>query len=123
MQMRGHERERWMTTWAIRIQVPPDGNLGDQEVALLKTLGPFLESLAQRPPHRAGNVLAFDLQSATGMRQANSYLLLITVDSAADKPLERLADELPTVLPAGSTASALGEFNSVAKSSRPKDHA
>ena len=109
-----------MTTWAIRIEVPPDGDLGDQEVALLKTLGPFLESLAHRPPHRSGNVLAFDLQSATGMRQANSYLLLITVDFPADTSLERLADELPSVLPAGSTASALGQFNSVARSSRQK---
>ncbi|MDF3339135.1 hypothetical protein P3H80_16990 [Mycolicibacterium septicum] len=114
-----------MTTWAISLKVPPplDHGLDDQEEALLTGLKPFLESLPDRPPTRAGNVLAFDLLSAEGMRQANSYLLLVTVDNPADKTLGRLAEEIVTVLPDGSTASVLGEFDSVARSSEPKAHA
>jgi hypothetical protein len=114
-----------MTTWAISLEVPPppDRRLADQEEALLMGLKPVLESLPNRPPARAGNVQAFDLLSAEGMRQANSYLLLITADNPAHKTLERIAAEVATVLPQGSTASVLGEFVSVARALQPKTHA
>lgn len=114
-----------MTTWAIALKVPPplDAGLDDQEAALLTGLKPFLESLPDRPPTRAGNVLAFDLLSAEGIRQANSYLLLITVDNPAHKKLEEIAAELATVVPDGTTASVLGEFTSVARSLEQSAHA
>lgn len=111
-----------MTTWAVTLKVPPplDGGLDGQEETVLAGLRPFLESLPDRPPTRAGNVLASDLLSTEGMRQANSYLLLITVDNPADKKLARIAEEIVAVLPDGSAASVLGEFKSVARSSAQK---
>lgn len=114
-----------MTTWAMSLKVPPPlaGGLDDQEETVMAGLRPFLESLPDRPSTRAGNVLAFDVLSAEGFRPANSYLLLLTVDNPADKKLARIAEEIVAVLPEGSSASVLGEFKSVARSSAQKAHA
>ncbi len=105
-----------MTTWAISIQMPMDGPLEEQTDALLDTVRPFMESLTRRPATRAGNVFAFDLLSATGIRETNRYLLLVDTDGPSPRSLRRLADGLTAVLPAGTIVSALGEFDSVARS-------
>lgn len=105
-----------MTTWAISIRIPVDGPLEEQTDALLNSVRPFMESLIRRPARRAGNVFAFELLSATGIRETNRYLLLVDADSPSARALHRLAEGLATVLPAGAIVSALGEFDSVARS-------
>ena len=121
-----------MGTLAISIQVPPVGELEtsgdgssptqaqmDEETAardrLLKTISPFLDSLPGRPPHRSGNVSAFDLLGGKVWSQLNRYLLLLTVDVADS----RVSDELSKLLPQGSKVAILGEFESVRSGGRP----
>ena len=63
------------------------------------------------------NVLASELLSSTGIRETNRYLLLVDVDKPSPRSLRMLAEELATVLPAGTNVSTLGEFDSVARAS------
>lgn len=105
-----------MTTWAISIQIPEGGPLEEQTDALLNSVRPFMDSLTRQPAGRAGNVLAYDLLSSTGIRQTNRYLLLVDADRPSPRSLRRLTNDLTAVLPAGAIVSALGEFDSVARS-------
>jgi hypothetical protein len=104
-----------MTTWALSIEATPDGALGAQHEAVLAVVRPLLQSLPRRRAGRGGNVLSGELLSATGIRETNRYLMLIDVDQPSPRALRRLAGELAEVLPAGTTVSTLGEFDSVAR--------
>ncbi|HYZ68338.1 MAG TPA: hypothetical protein VE666_11145 [Mycobacterium sp.] len=118
-----------MATLAITIQTPPVGELensGDgsnptdvqmqEEQAardnMLKALIPFLQSLPQRPPHRAANVTGFDLLGANSWSRLNNYLLLLNTDIGQGG----LVDELSEHLPEGSQVSMVGEFVSIESS-------
>ena len=109
-----------MTTWVISIDLAADGPLGEQHDMALASVQPYLESLPRRVAGRAGNVLASELLSSTGIRETNRYLLLVDVDKPSPRSLRMLADELTTVLPAGTNVSTLGEFDSVARAYRLK---
>ncbi|SCX16481.1 hypothetical protein [Mycolicibacterium fluoranthenivorans] len=104
-----------MTTWVISIDMAADGPLGEQHDMVLASVQPFLESLPRRPAGRAGSVLASELLSSAGIRETNRYLLLVDVDKPSPRSLRMLAEELTTVLPAGTNVSVLGEFDSVAR--------
>lgn len=105
-----------MTTWALSIQAASGGALADEHEALLAVMRPFLHSLPRRRAGLVGNVLSCELLSARGIRETNSYLVLIEVDVPSPRAMRRLAGELTEMLPAGSAVSALGEFDSVARS-------
>lgn len=104
------------TTWALSIQAATGGALADQHDALLASVGPFLESLPRRRVGRVGNVLSCELLSARGIRETNSYLVLIEVDLPSPRALRRLAGELTGTLPVGATVSILGEFERTTRS-------
>jgi hypothetical protein len=104
-----------MTTWVISIDMAADGPLGEQHDMVLASVQPLMESLPRRPAGRAGSVLASELLSSAGIRETNRYLLLVDVDKPSPRSLRMLAEELTTVLPAGTNVSALGEFDSVAR--------
>jgi len=120
-----------MHTLAISIQVPPVGEVEksgdgsnptqeqmDEEKAardsVLQGLVPFLQSLPNRPPTRAGNVTGFDLLGSNTWSTLNSYLLLLNVDIGHGG----VAEEISKVLPEGSQVSVLGEFASLENSQR-----
>lgn len=113
----GHPNVVGMTTWVISIDMAADGPLGEQHDTVLSSVLPFLESLPRRAAGRAGNVLASELLSSTGIRETNRYLLLVDVDKPSPRSMRMLAEELTTVLPAGTNVSVLGEFDSVARAS------
>ena len=82
---------------------PSEANTADEN--LVNVLVPFLKSLPDRPPRRSGNVTGFDLLGPS--MAGNTYLLLLSVD-AAQGAVD--GDELLKLLPAGSQASARGQF-------------
>ncbi len=115
-----------MATLAITIDLPPAGELettGDGSAptqaqmdeesaarqAFIDTVSPFLKSLPERPPHRAGNVSRVELLGRNTWSQLNHYLLLITVDIGAGN----YDEELRALLPAGAKVSAAGTFSSL----------
>jgi hypothetical protein len=104
------------TTWALSIRAATGGALADQHDALLASVRPFLESLPRRRVGRVGNVLSCELLSARGIRETNSYMVLIEVDLPSPRALRRLAEELTEVLRDGATVSVLGEFDRTTRS-------
>jgi hypothetical protein len=110
-----------MTTIAIQIELPPEGELElsgssvditqeqmDEELDLrqqfLDKISPYLASLPEIGPHRMGNVSHVQLLGTDVWTQMNHYLLLLTVD-VGEPPLE-LEDHMP----AGSTACVIGSY-------------
>ena len=115
-----------MATLAISLVLPPTGELEttgdgtsptqaqmDEEMEarrnFIDTVSPYLKSLPERPPHRAGNVSRVELLGRDVWSQLNRYLLLVTVD-IGDPGIER---ELSAFLPQGTQVSSLGDFDSL----------
>lgn len=115
-----------MATLAISIVLPPTGELEttgdgssptqaqmDEEMkarsAFVNTVSPYLKSLPERSPHRAGNVSRVELLGRDVWSELNHYLLLATVD-IGDPGIEQ---ELSALLPHGTQISGLGDFNSL----------
>jgi len=111
---------------AISIVLPPTGELEttgdgtsptqaqmDEEMEarrnFIDTVSPYLKSLPERPPHRAGNVSRVELLGRDVWSQLNRYLLLVTVD-IGDPGIEQ---ELSAFLPQGTQVSSLGDFDSL----------
>ena len=108
---------------AISIVLPPTGELEktgdgtsptqaqmDEEMKarddFIGTVSPYLKSLPERPPHRAGNVSHVELLGRGVWSQLNHYLLLVTVD-IGDPGIEQ---ELSALLPPGTQILGLGDF-------------
>ena len=87
-----------MATLTISIVLPPTGELEktgdgtsptqaqmDEEMkardGFTDIVSPYLKSLPERPPHRAGNVSRVELLGRDVWSELNHYLLLVTVDS------------------------------------------
>jgi hypothetical protein len=115
-----------VATLAISIVLPPTGELEttgygtsptqaqmDEEMEarrnFIDTVSPYLKSLPERPPHRAGNVSRVELLGRDVWSQLNRYLLLVTVD-IGDPGIEQ---ELSAFLPQGTQVSSLGDFDSL----------
>jgi hypothetical protein len=111
---------------AISIVLPPTGELEttgdgtsptqtqmDEEMEarrnFIDTVSPYLKSLPERPPHRAGNVSRVELLGRDVWSHLNRYLLLVTVD-IGDPGIEQ---ELSAFLPQGTQVSSLGDFDSL----------
>ena len=80
-----------MTIWAITVKAPVSRLSLEGEVAT------FARSLPDRPAHRAGNVVGYELYANTSSfstEPGQHALLLLTVDSGASGPLEGLVKEL-----------------------------
>jgi hypothetical protein len=75
----------------------------------IDTVSPYLKSLPERPPHRAGNVSRVELLGRDVWSELNRYLLLVTVD-IGDPGIEQ---QLLALLPQGTQVSGLGGFNSL----------
>jgi hypothetical protein len=112
-----------VATLAISIVLPPTGELettGDgtsptqaqmeEEMEarrnFIDTVSPYLKSLPERPPHRAGNVSRVELLGRDVWSQLNRYLLLVTVD-IGDPGIEQ---ELSAFLTAGNSGIEPGRF-------------
>ena len=112
-----------MATLAISIILPPTGELEktgdgtsptqaqmDEEMKarddFIGTVSPYLKSLPERSPHRAGNVSRVELLGRDVWSELNHYLLLVTVD-IGDPGIE---DHLSALLPARTKISLVGEF-------------
>jgi len=110
-----------MTTIAIQIELPPQGELEisgsdldatqeqrDEELgyrqAFLDKIGPYLASLPDVPPHAMGNVSHVQLLGTDIWTQMNHYLLLLTVDIGEPRL------ELEAYMPEGSTACTIGSY-------------
>jgi hypothetical protein len=119
-------QESTVATLAISIVLPPTGELEttgdgssptqaqmDEEMkarsAFVDTVSPYLKSLPERSPHRAGNVSRVELLGRDVWSELNHYLLLATVD-IGDPGIEQ---ELSALLPHGTQISGLGDFNSL----------
>ena len=115
-----------MATLAIGIALPPTGELEktgdgasptqaqmDEEMtarsAFIDIVSPYLKSLPERPPHRAGNVSRVELLGRDVWSELNRYLLLVTVD-IGDPGIEQ---ELLALLPHGTQVSGLGDFDAL----------
>jgi hypothetical protein len=105
-----------MTVWAITVKAPQTRRSLEAE------LQTFAQSLPDRPSHRAGNVLGYELFAAnTGFwaEPVQYALLLATVDHGAEPALATLVKELNEKLLAsfseGLDVSGV-ELNSVEKS-------
>lgn len=85
-----------MTVWALTIKAPVT------RISLQAQLQTFARSLPDRPPHRAGNVEAYELFTGTIFNehpQMQHALLLLTVDSGGgDAVLATLVKELTDTL-------------------------
>ena len=109
-----------MTRLVVKIDAPPQGELEtggdgtsptDEQMAeeqqirqrFLDGLSPYLESLPQRPPHRAGNVNHVELLGRDTWSEMNHYLVVIHVDIGNVD-----LSELTTNLPPGSEVSVVG---------------
>jgi len=75
----------------------------------LDALRPYLSSLPERPPHRAGNVSRVELLGANTWSNLNHYTVLVTVDIGSP-PFQ---EELEQILPEGSTVVVSGTFESL----------
>lgn len=122
-----------MSTLAITIDLPPTGELEtssdgtsptqdqmDQETQarqnFIDVVSPYLKSLPERPPHRAGNVSHVELLGRDVWSQLNHYLLLITIDIG-----EACIDqELTALLPPGSQVSMASVFDPVQEWPEPR---
>lgn len=122
-----------MATLAITIDLPPTGELEtsgdgtsptqdqmDQETQarqnFIDVISPYLKSLPERPPRRAGNVSHVELLGRDVWSQLNHYLLLITIDIG-----EACIDqELSALLPPGSQVSVAGVFDPVQEWPEPR---
>jgi hypothetical protein len=121
-----------VATLAISIVFPPTGELEttghgtsptqaqmDEEMEarrnFIDTVSPYLKSLPERPPHRAGNVSRVELLGRDVWSQLNRYLLLVTVD-IGDPGIEQ---ELSAFLPQGTQVSSLGDFDSLQEWQEP----
>jgi len=119
-------QESLVATLAISIVLPPTGELEttgdgtsptqaqmDEEMKarrdFIDTVSPYLKSLPERSPHRAGNVSRVELLGRDVWSELNRYLLLVTVD-IGDPGIEQ---ELSALLPQGTQVSGLGDFNSL----------
>jgi hypothetical protein len=115
-----------VATLAISIVLPPTGELEkagdgtsptqaqmDEEMnarsAFIDIVSPYLKSLPERSPHRAGNVSRVELLGRDVWSELNRYLLLVTVD-IGDPGIEQ---ELLALLPSGTQVSGLGDFDSL----------
>jgi hypothetical protein len=115
-----------MATLATSIVLPPTGELEttgdgtsptqaqmDEEMKargdLIDTVSPYLRSLPERSPHRAGNISRVELLGRDVWSELNRYLLLVTVD-IGDPGIEQ---ELSALLPQGTQVSSLGDFSSL----------
>ena len=111
-----------MATLAITIDLPPTGELEtsgngssptqaqqDEEMKarqnFIDLVSPYLESLPERPPHRAWQCLA---RRAAGPgcpgQELNHYLLLITIDITYGG----IDQDLAALLPPGAQVSVVG---------------
>ena len=112
-----------MATLAISIDLPPTGELEttsngtsptqaqmDEETRVrqhfVDTVAPYLKSLPDTPPHRAGNVTRVELLGRNVFSQLNHYLLLVTV-GIGNPGIE---GHLSAMLPPGAQISVVGEF-------------
>ena len=110
-----------MTTLAIQIELPPQGELElsgsslditqeqmDEELGFrqefLDTISPYLASLPEIPPHAMGNVSQVQLLGTDVWTQMNHYLLLLTVDIGEPRL------ELECYMPEGSTTRVIGSY-------------
>ena len=115
-----------MARLTISIVLPPTGELEktgngtsptqaqmDEEMKarsdFIDIVSPYLKSLPERSPHRAGNVSFVELLGRDVWSELNHYLLLVTVD-IGDPGVEQ---ELLALLPQGTQVSGLGDFNSL----------
>jgi hypothetical protein len=115
-----------VATLAITIDLPAAGELEatgdgtsptqdqmDQETQARQNftdlISPYLKSLPERPPRRAGNVSRVELLGRDVWSQLNHYLLLITIDIGE----AGIDQELLALLPSGSQVSAAGVFDSL----------
>lgn len=115
-----------MNELAILVDLPPTGELEtsgdgasptdaqmaeetDARQKFLDLISPYLASLPNRPPRRAGNVSRVELLGADVWSQLNHYLVRITVDIGGGG----IAEELSSKLPAGSKVSTVGAFASL----------
>jgi len=110
-----------MATLAITIDLPPAGELEisgngssptqaqmDEEMKarqnFIDLVSPYLESLPERPPHRAGNVSQVELLGRDVWSQLNHYLLLITIDITDGG----IGADLAALLPPDAQVSVVG---------------
>lgn len=115
-----------MATMAIRIDLPPSGELetsgdgssptdaqmAEEEKArqkFLDAVSPFLSSVPKRPPHAFGNVSKIELLGASVWSQLNHYLLLLEVDIGDP----RIDKDLTALLPQGSSMTTIGAYESL----------
>ncbi|MFI6959871.1 hypothetical protein ACIBJI_41215 [Nocardia sp. NPDC050408] len=87
---------------------PSDEQMREEKAArdkVLQSMVPFLQSLPNLPPRRAGNAFGLELLGARTWSNLHKYLLLLDVDTVGGG----LADELATVLPSGSSVSVVGD--------------
>ncbi|MDQ1537863.1 MAG: hypothetical protein QOE58_2256 [Actinomycetota bacterium] len=115
-----------MPTLAIKVDLPPVGELetsGDgrspsdaqmEEEMLarqkfLETVSPYLESLTQRPPSRAGNVRRVEIMGRDTWSQLNHYLVMVNVDIGQPG----IDEQLLALLPERSKVSVVGAFGSL----------
>jgi hypothetical protein len=115
-----------MATLAISVVLPPAGELEttgdgtsptqsqmDEEMKarqdFIDTVSPYLKSLPERSPHRAGNISRVELLGRDVWSELNRYLLLVSVD-IGDPGVEQ---ELSALVPQGTQVSGLGDFNSL----------
>jgi hypothetical protein len=115
-----------VATLAISIVLPPAGEIEttgdggsptqaqmDEELKarsdFIDTVSPYLESLPERSPHRAGNISCVRLLGRDVWSELNHYLLLCAVD-IGDPDVE---EKLSALLPQGTQVSGLGDFNAL----------
>jgi hypothetical protein len=115
-----------VATLAITIDLPPTGELEtsgngssptqaqqDEEMKarqnFIDLVSPYLESLPERPPHRAGNVSQVELPGRDVWSELNHYLLLITID-ITDGGIDQ---DLAALLPPGAQVSVVGVVDSL----------
>jgi hypothetical protein len=110
-----------VATLAITIDLPPAGELEisgnggsptqaqmDEEMKarqnFIDLVSPYLESLPERPPRRAGNVSQVELLGRDVWSQLNHYLLLITIDITDGG----IGADLTALLPPDAQVSVVG---------------
>jgi hypothetical protein len=88
---------------------PTQEQMDEEQAARDETIAkmrPYLESLPQRPPHRAGNVSHVQLLGNNTWSNLNRYAVILSVD-IGDPGLE---EALLEVLPEGSQVSVHGDY-------------
>jgi hypothetical protein len=89
---------------------PTDAQMAEEQAArdaFVASLGPKVEAILARGPHREGNVTCVELLGASVWSELNQYLLTVTVD------IGRPGIDFDTLLPAGSTATEIGAYREV----------